>query len=167
MAAPFSVSIRATTVCTATVCPSVTITSASTPATGEGISASTLSVEISKIGSSRFTSSPTFFSHFDRVPSAIDSPIWGMMTSTRDTSLSSHSDLRVARAFRIRQMTTVGTTRRPRIAPRSQKVSQLHGAPVSASGVQLLAQPTPFATSTAIMPNAIAPLTAVRQPTPR
>ena len=80
-AAPASVSIRATTVCTATVCPSWTRISASTPAVGAGISASTLSVEISKIGSSRFTSSPTFFHHFDSVPSAMDSPIWGMMTS--------------------------------------------------------------------------------------
>ncbi len=166
-AAPFSVSMRATTVCTATVSPSCTRISASTPATGDGISASTLSVEISKIGSSRFSSSPTFFNHFDSVPSAIDSPIWGMMTSTRDTSRSSHSDLRVARAFRIRQMTIVGATMKPRIAPRTQKVSQLHGAPVCASGAHLLAQPTTFARSTAIIPNAIAPLTAVRQPTPR
>jgi hypothetical protein len=53
---------------------------------GAGISASTLSVEISKIGSSRFTSSPTFFSHFESVPSAIDSPICGMMMSTRATA---------------------------------------------------------------------------------
>src|SRR3954462_12996167 len=56
------------------------------PFDGDGISASTLSVEISKIGSSRFTWSPTFFSHFDSVPSAIDSPIWGMTTSTRATA---------------------------------------------------------------------------------
>src|SRR5216117_2247294 len=44
-----SVSILATTVCTATVWPSVTRISARTPADGAGISASTLSVEISKI----------------------------------------------------------------------------------------------------------------------
>jgi hypothetical protein len=75
IAAPFSVSSRATTVWTATVSPSLTMISASTPAAGAGISASTLSVEISKIGSSRFTSSPTFFNHFESVPSAIDSPI--------------------------------------------------------------------------------------------
>jgi Tfp pilus assembly protein PilN len=87
--APFSVSIRATTVCTGTVCPSGTTISASTPAAGAGISASTLSVEISKIGSSRFTSSPTFLSHFDNVPSAMDSPIWGMITSTRANWLPS------------------------------------------------------------------------------
>ena len=59
--------------------PSATRISASTPAAGDGISASTLSVEISKIGSSRLTSSPTFFSHRESVPSAIDSPICGMM----------------------------------------------------------------------------------------
>src|SRR5690242_2350621 len=81
--APASVSIRATIVCTGTVCPSVTRTSASTPDVGDGISASTLSVEISKMGSSRLTGSPTFLSQRDIVPSAIDSPIWGITTSTR------------------------------------------------------------------------------------
>ncbi len=64
----------------ATVAPSWTLISIRVPATGEGISASTLSVEISKIGSSRLTASPTFFNHFVMVPSAIDSPICGMMT---------------------------------------------------------------------------------------
>jgi hypothetical protein len=53
----------------------------STPAIGAGISASTLSVEISKSGSSRFTESPIFLSHFVTVPSAMDSPICGMITS--------------------------------------------------------------------------------------
>src|SRR5881409_1023688 len=81
--APFSVSITATSVCTGTVWPSCTLTSANTPAAGAGISASTLSVEISNSGSSRFTSSPSFLSHLLKVPSAIDSPIWGMRTSTR------------------------------------------------------------------------------------
>jgi hypothetical protein len=51
------------------------------PALGAGISASTLSVEISKIGSSRLMESPTFFIQRESVPSAIDSPIWGMITS--------------------------------------------------------------------------------------
>src|SRR5713101_3688262 len=82
-AAPFSVSSTATSVCTGTVCPSCTLISASTPAAGAGISASTLSVEISKSGSSRLTASPTFLSHLLKVPSAMDSPIWGMRTSTR------------------------------------------------------------------------------------
>src|SRR5438128_469117 len=83
LAAPFSVSITATSVCTGTVWPSWTLISARTPADGAGISASTLSVEISNSGSSRFTSSPSFLSHLLKVPSAIDSPIWGMRTSTR------------------------------------------------------------------------------------
>src|SRR5207248_6836631 len=43
----------ATTVLMVTVEPSGTLISERTPATGDGISASTLSVEISKIGSSR------------------------------------------------------------------------------------------------------------------
>jgi hypothetical protein len=70
-----------TTVLIGTVCPSATRISVRVPATGAGISASTLSVEISKMGSSRLTLSPTFFSHLVIVPSAIDSPIWGMMIS--------------------------------------------------------------------------------------
>src|SRR5215472_13970053 len=55
--------------------------SCSVPEAGEGISASTLSVEISNSGSSRWTFSPGCFSHLVMVPSKIDSPIWGMMTS--------------------------------------------------------------------------------------
>src|SRR6266568_5452966 len=83
VAALLSVSITATSVCTGTVWHSCTLISARTPADGAGISASTLSVEISNSGSSRFTSSPSFLSHLLKVPSAIDSPIWGMRTSTR------------------------------------------------------------------------------------
>src|SRR6185312_17190884 len=56
---PAAVSKRATIVWIATVCPSCTRISASVPAAGDGISASTLSVEISKMGSSRLTASPT------------------------------------------------------------------------------------------------------------
>src|SRR5262245_29073005 len=82
-AAPASVSMYATTVLIGTVCPSLTLMSTSVPAAGDGISASTLSVEISKIGSSRATFSPGFLSHLVSVPSAMLSPIWGMITSTR------------------------------------------------------------------------------------
>jgi hypothetical protein len=70
-----------TTVLMGTVAPGSTRISLRTPEAGAGISASTLSVEISKSGSSRTTRSPTFFIHLVIVPSAIDSPIWGMMTS--------------------------------------------------------------------------------------
>ena len=73
----------------ATVWPSLTLISRSVPATGDGISASTLSVEISKIGSSRLTGSPTFLSHLVMVPSAMDSPIWGMMTGVDMSALLS------------------------------------------------------------------------------
>src|SRR5688500_6369400 len=52
----------------------------STPAAGDGISASTLSVEISNNGSSRSTVSPTFLIQRTTVPSATDSPIWGITT---------------------------------------------------------------------------------------
>jgi hypothetical protein len=70
-----------TMVPTWTVAPSWTLISPRVPAAGEGISASTLSVEISKRGSSRATVSPGFLSHLVSVPSVMDSPIWGMTTS--------------------------------------------------------------------------------------
>ncbi len=70
----------ATTLLTGTVSPSLTMISVRTPADGDGISASTLSVEISNNGSSRSTESPTFLIHRTIVPSAIDSPICGITT---------------------------------------------------------------------------------------
>ena len=70
----------ATTLPTGTVSPSFTVISTSTPAAGDGISASTLSVEISNSGSSRSTASPGFLIQRTMVPSVIDSPIWGMVT---------------------------------------------------------------------------------------
>src|SRR5581483_5007488 len=73
--------MTATTLLTGTVSPSFTRISATTPAAGDGISASTLSVEISKSGSSRSTLSPTFLIQRTIVPSAIDSPICGITTS--------------------------------------------------------------------------------------
>src|SRR4029077_10054704 len=82
-----SAAIVPTTVFTPTVVPSVTLISCNTPEAGAGISASTLSVEISKRGSSRWTLSPGFFSHFVMVPSTMDSPIWGMMMSVGMISL--------------------------------------------------------------------------------
>src|SRR5438477_11839977 len=79
-AAP-AASIVATTVLMGTVCPSLILISFSTPADGDGISASTLSVEISKSGSSRSTLSPGFFNHLVIVPSKMLSPIWCITTS--------------------------------------------------------------------------------------
>jgi hypothetical protein len=78
-----SVSSRATTAFTGTVSPSWTRISARIPALTAWTSESTLSVEISKMVSSRFTASPTFFIHFVNVPSASDSPIEGIRTSIR------------------------------------------------------------------------------------
>src|SRR5215813_9532698 len=82
LAADPAASITPTTVWIGTVCPSLTLISFSTPAEGDGISASTLSVEISKSGSSRSTLSPGFFSHLVMVPSKMLSPIWGITIST-------------------------------------------------------------------------------------
>src|SRR4051812_49986647 len=52
------------------------------PLTGDGISVSILSVEISTIVSSRSTQSPGRFFQSAIVPSATETPIWGMVTST-------------------------------------------------------------------------------------
>ena len=87
-----------TTVLIWTVLPSAILISESTPAAGEGISASTLSVEISNSGSSCCTASPGFFSHLVMVPSKIDSPIWGMITSVGMNSLSQIPQGRVPHA---------------------------------------------------------------------
>ncbi len=73
--------MRPTTVLIPTVVPSCTRISPSVPADGDGISVSTLSVEISNSGSSRSTCSPAFFSQRVNVPSTMLSPIWGMTTS--------------------------------------------------------------------------------------
>ena len=59
---------------TSTVSPSSTRRDVTVPLNGEGTSVSTLSVEISRIGSSSFTSSPTFTSHLRIVPSVTVSP---------------------------------------------------------------------------------------------
>jgi len=65
---------------TVTVSPSATRISVTTPLAGEGISVSTLSVEISTRTSSSLTASPTFFAHRRTVPSVTVSPSWGIVT---------------------------------------------------------------------------------------
>src|ERR1700710_1665150 len=65
---------------TSTVSSSLTTIFCNTPATGEGISVSTLSVETSSSGSSTPTWSPSFFSQRVTVPSVTPSPSAGMVT---------------------------------------------------------------------------------------
>ncbi len=77
-AAPSPMTARS--VPTGTVSSSATRISCSVPATGEGISVSTLSVDTSSNGSSMATESPTFFSQRVTVPSVTDSPRAGMVT---------------------------------------------------------------------------------------
>src|SRR4051795_9737167 len=78
-----SVSIRASTSPTGTVTPTSTRISVTRPATGDGISVSILSVEISTIVSSRSIQSPGLFFQSAMVPSATETPICGIVTSTR------------------------------------------------------------------------------------
>ena len=80
--APFADEISASTAPTATVSPSPAMIFVIVPATGEGTSASTLSVEISTIVSSTSTWSPTPLCHSSTVPSATESPIAGITTWT-------------------------------------------------------------------------------------
>src|SRR4051794_15880660 len=82
-----SVSIVASTVPTSTVVPTSTSTAVTRPVAGDGTSVSTFSVEISTIGSSASTQSPTPFFHSTTVPSATDTPLWGIDTSTSDVSV--------------------------------------------------------------------------------
>jgi hypothetical protein len=65
---------------TGTVSSSWTRILLSLPATGLGISVSTLSVETSRSGSSTATSSPSCLSQRVTVPSVTDSPRAGMVT---------------------------------------------------------------------------------------
>ena len=65
---------------TSTSSSSWTRISSITPATGEGTSVSTLSVEISTMASSTATSSPTSLSQRVTVPSVTDSPSAGRFT---------------------------------------------------------------------------------------
>ncbi len=71
---------------TSTVSSSWTLISRSFPATGEGISVSTLSVETSSSGSSTATSSPTCLSQRVTVPSVTDSPSAGRVTDVPEPS---------------------------------------------------------------------------------
>ncbi|CAB4724174.1 unannotated protein [freshwater metagenome] len=64
---------------TATVVSTATSIARSVPATGEGISVSTLSVETSRSASSTATESPTFLSQRVTVPSLTDSPSAGIV----------------------------------------------------------------------------------------
>src|SRR3954447_15149486 len=73
--------MRAMTAPTATVSPSPTSCSLSTPAIGDGTSTLTLSVSRLAIGSSAATASPGFFNHCPRVPSVIDFPSAGTATT--------------------------------------------------------------------------------------
>ena len=64
---------------TGTVVSTGTSIARSVPATGEGISVSTLSVETSRSASSTATESPTFLSQRVTVPSETDSPRAGIV----------------------------------------------------------------------------------------
>ena len=77
------------TVPTATVSPSATRISVRTPATGDGTSVSTLSVDTSNSGSSAATVSPIFLKKRVMVPSVTVSPSCGSVISAMVWSFTS------------------------------------------------------------------------------
>ena len=77
---PFVGTISASTAPTLTLSPSAACTFTSVPEAGATTSASTLSVEMSTIVSSAATRSPSALRHPRTVPSATESPIFGMTT---------------------------------------------------------------------------------------
>ena len=81
LAGPAPVPMMASTEPTSAVSSSATLISWTVPATGDGISVSTLSVETSSSGSSTSTVSPTCFSQRVTVPSVTLSPRAGRVTS--------------------------------------------------------------------------------------
>src|SRR5947209_18148474 len=76
--------------------------SATTPDVGAGTSVSILSVEISQIVSSASMRSPTSTRHATTVPSATETPICGIVTSTR-TSVREELTARLPHAIDIGQ----------------------------------------------------------------
>src|ERR1019366_477995 len=97
-------SMAATRAPVSTVSPSPARISTSTPAAGEGISESTLSVETSKSGSSRATPPPTLFNHFVMISSVTASPSDGNVTSTNVQSPSGQRKERFAKSLRQRRV---------------------------------------------------------------
>src|SRR5208337_1273983 len=86
-AAPAPSLIAPSSAPTATVSPSLTATSLSTPAAEAGTSIVTLSVSSSTSGSSTATKSPAFLNHLPIVASVTDSP----RTGTRISAMASSS----------------------------------------------------------------------------
>ena len=84
--------IKANSAPTSTTSSSWAANESRIPVTGEGISVSTLSVEISTRGSSVLTWSPTFFNQRVMVPSVTLSPSCGILTET-DIGAPSNSAL--------------------------------------------------------------------------
>src|SRR4051812_1263821 len=95
--------MRASTSPTGTVTPTSTRISVTRPATGDGISVSILSVEISTIVSSRSIQSPGRFFQSAIVPSATDTPICGIVTSTSVVLVGEELTTRLLHVVHLRQ----------------------------------------------------------------
>src|SRR5918912_1894428 len=87
-----STSISASSPPTGIVAPSGAMILTSVPATGDGISALTLSVTISTSDSSRSTLSPSALSQREITPSVTDSPSCGIVIGVAMTNYPHHLD---------------------------------------------------------------------------
>src|SRR5690348_11959214 len=121
--------MRPTTALIPTVLPSSTTISARVPALGDGISVSTLSVEISNSGSSRSTRSPVFFNHLVNVPSTMLSPIWGITTSVMSVlTFSGRKDRVLVQQFAIENFAEVGGEAAAHLGQRRRGAELGHGS---------------------------------------
>ena len=127
--ASLSSPMTARTAPTSTVSSSAALISSTTPAAGEGISVSTLSVEISSKGSSASTVSPTCFNHRLTVPSVTLSPSAGRVTSV-DMALETPFSWRLAARFGLSLTWRTSPPCRPRFlrARRERRQSRRRGA---------------------------------------
>src|SRR3954447_24654121 len=98
-----SVAMRASTTPTSTVVPTSTRISCTRPLAGASTSVSILSVEMDAMISSRSTQSPARFFHSTTVPSATETPIWGIVTSTVPVSVGEELTARLLDVVDLRE----------------------------------------------------------------
>ncbi len=108
------VAISASSAPTATVSPSAAWMRTIVPATGEGTSASTLSVEISTSVSSTAIESPSCLCHSSTVPSATESPMAGITTWIVLASTAISFNCNACESAQMRPARRRGGVRRPR-----------------------------------------------------
>src|SRR4051795_11951689 len=122
-----SVAMRASTTPTSTVVPTSTRISRTRPLAGASTSVSILSVEIEAMISSRSTQSPACFFPSTTVPSATDTPICGIVTSTVPVSVGEELTARLLDVVDLREH---GLLERGRERDRDVGRAHAHDGPI-------------------------------------